>query len=274
MAQETTLLATMAVRIIYSAIILAAGIWAGKLLSHLVRGALDRKKADPALAGFLGHLINVSLIVFAVIAALSQLGIETTSIVALVGAAGLAVGFAMKDSLGNFAAGVMILIFRQFRTGDIIEAAGVVGEVESLDLFSTQMRTADNKTVFVPNGKLVNDNIINYSMKGTRRLDLEINVGYDADLSRVRELLQAVLGEHPRVLKEPEPTIGVLELADSGVRLAVRPWVDNSDYWTVFFDLQELIKYRFDEAGIRIPFPQREIHLHQAKPLRPVKAVG
>lgn len=274
MAQETSLLATMAVRIIYSAIILAAGIWAGKILAHLVQGTLERKKADPALAGFLGHLINISLIAFAVIAALSQLGIETMSIVAIVGATALAIGLALKDSLGNFAAGVMILIFRQFKTGDIIEAAGVIGEVESLDLFSTQLRTADNKTVFVPNGKLVNDNIINYSMKGTRRLDLEINVGYDADLSQVREVLQEVLGEHPRVLKDPEPTIGVLELAESGVRLAVRPWVEISDYWTVFFDLQELIKCRFDEAGIKAPFPQREVHLHQEKPLRPVKAVG
>lgn len=272
--QETSLLATMAVRIIYSAIILAAGIWAGKILSHLVQGGLERRKADPALAGFIGHLINISLIVFAVIAALNQLGIETMSIVAVVGAAGLAVGFALKDTLGNFAAGVMILIFRQFKSGDLIEAAGIVGEVESLDLFSTQLRTADNKTVFVPNGKLVNDNIINYSMKGTRRLDLEINVGYDADLSNVRELLQEVLGEHQRVLKEPEPTIGVLALADSSVRLAVRPWVENNDYWPVFFDLQELIKVRFDEAGIRIPYPQREVHLHQEKPLRPVKAVG
>ncbi|NJC88115.1 MAG: mechanosensitive ion channel [Desulfuromonas sp.] len=272
--QETSLLATMAVRIIYSVIILAAGVWAGKILAHFVQSALERRKADPALAGFLGNLINVSLIAFAVIAALSQLGIETMSIVAILGAATLAVGLALKDSLGNFAAGVMILIFRQFKTGDIIEAAGVIGEVESLDLFSTQMRTADNKTVFVPNGRLLNGNIINYSMKGTRRLDLEINVSYDADLSKVRELLQEVLGEHQRVLKEPEATIGVLELAESNVRLAVRPWVENSDYWTVFFDLQEMIKCRFDEAGVKIPFPLREVYLHQEKPARPVKVVG
>jgi small conductance mechanosensitive channel len=272
--QETSLLATMAVRIIYSAIILAAGIWAGKILAHLVKVALERRKTDPALAGFLGHLINACLIAFAVIAALGQLGIETLSIVAVVGAAGLAIGLALKDSLGNFAAGVMILIFRQFKSGDLIEAAGVIGEVEALDLLSTRLRTADNRTVFVPNGKLLNDNIINYSLKGTLRLDLVIGVSYDTDLSQARELLQEVLGEHPRVLREPEPTIGVLELADSKVRLAVRPWVENSDYWTVFFDLQELIKCRFDAAGIRIPYPQREVHLHQDKPSRPVKVVG
>lgn len=272
--QETSLLATMAVRIIYSVIILAAGIWAGKILAHLVQGALDRKKADPALASFLGNLINVSLIAFAVIAALSQLGIETMSIVAILGAATLAIGLALRDSLGNFAAGVMILIFRQFKTGDIIEAAGVLGEVESLDLFSTQLRTADNKTIFVPNGRLVSDNIINYSMKGTRRLDLEINVGYDADLSRVRELLQNVLAEYPRILKDPEATIGVLELAESSVRLAVRPWVENGDYWTAFFDLQELIKCRFDEDGIKIPMPQREVLLRQEKPARSAKIAG
>lgn len=272
--QETSLLATMAVRIIYSVIILAAGVWAGKILAHLVESALDRRKADPALAGFLGNLINISLIAFAVIAALSQLGIETMSIVAILGAATLAVGLALRDSLGNFAAGVMILLYRQFQTGDTIEAAGVVGEVESLDLFSTQLRTADNKTIFIPNGKLLNDNLVNYSRKGTRRLDLEIRVGYDCDLSRVREVLQEVLGEYPRLLKDPEPTIGVLELGDSCVRLAVRPWVDSTDYWTAFFDLQELIKCRFDEAGIRIPFPQRDIHLYQDKPARPVKVVG
>jgi small conductance mechanosensitive channel len=272
--QETSLLATMAVRIIYSAIILAAGVWTGKILAHLVQGALERRKADPALAGFLGNLINISLIAFAVIAALSQLGIETMSIVAIVGATALAVGLALKDSLGNFTAGVMILIFRQFQTGDLIEATGVVGEVEALDLFSTQLRTADNKTIYVPNGKLLNDNIINYSRKGTRRLDLEIRVAYESDLSRVREVLQEVLGEYPRVLKDPEPAIGVLELGDSCIRLAVRPWVDNSDYWTAFFDLQELIKNHFDAVGIKVPVPQREVHLHQEKPARPVKVVG
>jgi len=272
--QETSLLATMAVRIIYSAIILAVGVWAGKILAHLVQGALERRKADPALAGFLGNLINISLIVFAVIAALSQLGIETMSIVAIVGATALAIGLALKDSLGNFAAGVMLLIFRQFQTGDTIEAAGVVGEVEAIDLFSTQLRTADNKTIYIPNSKLLNDNIINYSRKGTRRLDLEIRVAYESDLSRVREVLQAVLGEYPRVLREPEPAIGVLELGDSGIRLAVRPWVESSDYWTAFFDLQELIRNRFDEAGVKVPYPQREVHLHQEKPSRPVKVVG
>ena len=272
--QETSLLATMAARVFYSALIMAAGIWAGKILAHLVRGALENRKADPALASFLGHLINASLIAFAIIAALSQLGIETMSIVAVVGAAGLAIGLALKDSLGNFAAGVMILIFRQFKGGDLIEAGGVIGEVEALDLFSTRLRTADNRTVFVPNGKLLNDNIINYSMKGMLRLDLVIGVSYDTDLSQVRELLQEVLDEHPRVLKEPEPTIGVLELADSKVRLAVRPWVESSDYWPVFFALQELIKCRFDAAGIKIPFPQREVHLHQEQPVRPIKVVN
>ena len=269
--QETSLLATMAVRIIYSAIILAAGFWAGRLIAHLVEGALQRRKADPALAGFLGQLINVSLIAFAIIAALSQLGIETMSIVAVVGATVLAIGLALKDSLGNFAAGVMILVFRQFKAGDLIEAAGAIGEVESIDLFSTRLRTADNKTIFVPNGKLLNDNIINYSLQGIRRLDLVIGVSYDADLSQVRELLQEVLGEHPRVLKEPGATIGVLALAEGNVNLAVRPWVEADDYWNVFFDLQELIKCRFDEAQIKGPLPHREVHLLQEKSSRPVR---
>ncbi len=272
MAQETSLLATMAVRIIYAAIIMTAGLWLGKILAHFAQGALERRQADPALARFLGHLVNISLIAFAVIAALEQLGIETLAVVAIVGATALAIGLALRDSLGNFAAGVMILIFRQFKTGDLIEAAGVVGEVESIDLFATRLRTGDNKTIFVPNGKLVHDNLVNYSTQGTRRLDLVIGVGYDADLSRVRELLQEVLGGHQRVLKEPEPAIGVLELAESSVNLAVRSWVESGDYWTVYFDLQELIKCRFDEAGIPLPFPRRQVYLHQDHPPKPVRA--
>ncbi len=264
MTQEASTATTMLGSIVYAIIILAIGFWGAKMTSRLVRGLMERRDMDQALTGFIGNLTNAVILTFAVIAALNQLGIQTTSLVAVVGAAGLAIGLALKDSLGNFAAGVMILIFKQFKAGDLIDAAGVLGVVETLNIFSTQMRTADNKTIFVPNGKLIGDNIINYSTKPTRRVDLVIGVSYKADLSHVKLVLEDILTGDSRVLKDPEPTIGVLELADNSVNFAVRPWVEAADYWGVYFDLHANIKTRFDAEGIGIPYPQRDVHLHQA----------
>jgi small conductance mechanosensitive channel len=258
-----TLAATWITSIVYAIIIVFVGYLAAKFLSGTTRSLMEKRALDPSLASFTSNLINAAIITFTVVAALNRLGVQTTSLVAIIGAAGLAVGLALKDTLGNFAAGIMILIFRQFRSGDFIEAAGVAGVVESLGIFSTQLKTGDNKTIFVPNGKLIGDNIINYSMKGNRRLDLVIGVGYDADLVQAKQLLADLLAKDERVLREPEPTIGVLELADSSVNFAVRPWVNNSDYWGLYFDLLETIKLRFDEAGISIPFPQQDVHLHR-----------
>jgi small conductance mechanosensitive channel len=249
--------------IAYAIIILAIGFWGAKMIARLVKGLMERREADQALTGFVGNLVNALIVTFAIIAALNQLGIQTTSLVAIVGAAGLAIGFALKDTLGNFAAGVMILIFKQFKSGDFIEAAGISGIVETLNVFSTQLRTGDNKTVFVPNGKLIGDNIINYSTKPTRRVDLVIGVSYDADLSHVKSVLEDILTKESRILEEPAPTIGVLELADNSVNFAVRPWVNAADYWGVHFDLHECVKTRFDEENIGIPYPQRDIHLYQ-----------
>jgi small conductance mechanosensitive channel len=263
MTQEASAATTMLGSIVYAIIILAIGFWGAKMISRMIRGLMERRDMDQALTGFIGNLTNAVILTFAVIAALNQLGIQTTSLVAVVGAAGLAIGLALKDSLGNFAAGVMILIFKQFKAGDLIDAAGVLGVVETLNIFSTQMKTADNKTIFVPNGKLIGDNIINYSTKPTRRVDLVIGVSYKADLSHVKSVLADILGGDSRVLKDPEPTIGVLELADNSVNFAVRPWVEAADYWGVYFDLHANIKTRFDAEGIGIPYPQRDVHLHQ-----------
>ena len=263
MTHEASLGGSMLMSIIYAAIILAVGFWGAKMLARLVKELMERRELDQALTGFVGNLVNAFIITIAVIAALNQLGIQTTSLVAIVGAAGLAVGLALKDSLGNFAAGVMILLFKQFKAGDLIEAAGILGVVESLNIFSTQLKTGDNKTIFVPNGKLIGDNIINYSTKPTRRVDLVIGVSYDADLSQVKSVLADITAKDERILKDPEPTIGVLELADNSVNLAVRPWVNAADYWGVYFDLHEAIKVRFDQEGIGIPYPQRDVHLHQ-----------
>ena len=262
MTQEATFATSFLGSIVYAIIIVAAGFWGAKVVSHMVKGVMEKREVDQALTGFVGNLINAAIVTFAAIAALNQLGIQTTSLIAVVGAAGLAIGLALKDSLGNFAAGVMILIFRQFKAGDLIEAAGVLGVVETLNIFSTQMKTGDNKTIFVPNGKLLGDNIINYSAKPIRRVDLVIGVSYDADLQQVRTVLEEVLDGDDRVLKDPAPTVGVLALADSSVNFAVRPWVASGDYWPVHFDLHAAIKTRFDAEGISIPFPQRDVYLH------------
>ena len=264
MTQDPSFAASMLGSIVYAIIILAVGFWGAKMVARLVKGLMERRELDQALTGFVGNLVKALIVTIAVIAALNQLGIHTTSLVAIVGAAGLAIGLALKDSLGNFAAGVMILLFRQFKAGDLIEAAGVLGVVESLNIFSTQLKTGDNKTIFVPNGKLIGDNITNYSTKPTRRVDLVIGVSYDADLSHVKSVLADILAREDRILKDPEPTIGVLELADNSVNFAVRPWVNAADYWGVYFDLHAEVKSRFDAEGISIPYPQRDVHLYQA----------
>ena len=263
MTYQTGMLTMMLTSIVYALVILAVGYWGAKIAVGLIRGLMERRETDPALTGFVCNLLNAAIITFAFIAALGQLGIETTSLVAVVGAAGLAIGLALKDSLGNFAAGVMILIFRQIKSGDVIEAAGVLGVVETLNIFSTQLKTGDNKTIFVPNGKLVGDNIINYSTKGTRRIDLVYGVSYEANLAQVKQVLNEILANDPRVLPEPAPFIGVLELADNSVNFAVRPWVESANYWPLLFDLNEAVKLRFDEEGIGIPYPQRDVHLYQ-----------
>jgi small conductance mechanosensitive channel len=264
MTQDPSFAASILGSIVYAIIILTVGFWGAKMLARLVKGLMERRELDQALTGFVGNLVKALIVTIAVIAALNQLGIQTTSLVAIVGAAGLAIGLALKDSLGNFAAGVMILLFRQFKAGDLIEAAGVLGVVESLNIFSTQLKTGDNKTIFVPNGKLIGDNITNYSTKPTRRVDLVIGVSYDADLSHVKSVLADILAREDRILKDPEPTIGVLELADNCVNFAVRPWVNAADYWGVYFDLHAEVKSRFDAEGIGIPYPQRDVHLYQA----------
>ena len=263
MTQEVSVATQMFTNIAYAIIILAIGFWGAKMIARLVKGLLERRDADQALTGFVGNLINALVVTFAVIAALNKLGIQTTSLVAVVGAAGLAIGLALKDSLGNFAAGVMILIFKQFKAGDFIEAAGVLGVVETLNVFSTQLKTGDNKTVYVPNGKLIGDNIINYSTKSTRRIDMVVGVSYDADLSHVKKVLEDILAKESRILEEPAPTIGVLALADNSVNFAFRPWVNAADYWGAHFDLHAAVKTRFDEEGIGIPYPQRDVHLYQ-----------
>ncbi|UCG39210.1 MAG: mechanosensitive ion channel [bacterium] len=246
-------------------VILVLGIWGARILRGMVRKVLGRREIEPTLVKFGSSLLYAALVVFVVTAALSRIGIQTTSIIAVLGAAGLAVGLALQNSLSNFAAGVMILLFHPFRVGDFIEGAGVSGSVEELGIFITRLKTPDNKAVFVPNGKLAGDNLINYTRNDVRRMDIIVGVGYGEDVRRVRDVLMGIIGEDERILKDPAPVVAVLQLADSSVNFAFRPWVPTATYWDIYFDIMAKIKLRLDEEGIQIPFPQRDVHLYQAR---------
>ena len=248
-------------RILAAIAILVIGCWLAKFLAKLVTKALNKHGFDETLTGFLKGIIYYALLAAVVIAALGQLGINVTTFLALLGAAGLAVGLALKDSLSNFAAGVMLILMRFFKKGDYVTVAGVSGTVESVSIFHTVLVTPDNQVIVVPNGSILSGTITNVTAKDTRRMDLVIGVSYDDDLPTVRKVLAEVLAEEPRLLKDPAPTVAVSELADSSVNLVVRPWVATDDYWSVRFDLMEKIKMRLDDEGISIPFPQHDVHI-------------
>lgn len=242
---------------------LVIGWIAAKFVRAIVRRLMKRAKVDPTLAGFAGNMIYMLLLAFVAISALGTLGVETGSFVAIIGAAGLAIGFALQGSLANLAAGVMIIIFRPFRMGDLIEAAGVTGKVHEIQTFSTVLDTVDNKRIVVPNSALMGDTITNYSANDTRRVDLVVGIGYEDDIRKAKDLLASILAEHPLVLQHPAPVVAMRELADSSVNFNVRPWCKTDDYWTVWSDITEQVKLQFDAAGLNIPFPQQDVHLHQ-----------
>ncbi|HUT02892.1 MAG TPA: mechanosensitive ion channel domain-containing protein [bacterium] len=254
-------LAVYGLKIIGAGAILILGWWAAKIVRKIVRRLMVRGKVDETLIRFVTNLIYVALLAFVIVAALGKLGIQTTSFIAVLGAAGLAVGLALQGSLSNFAAGVLMIIFKPFKVGDFIDAAGKSGIVESIQIFTTKIRTADNKLVVIPNAKITGDSIVNYTAKETRRVDLVIGVSYSDNLDKVKNAIEAVLAADERILKDPAPLVGVLELADSSVNFAVRPWTKTADYWGVYFDTIKAIKERFDADGISIPFPQRDIHI-------------
>ena len=244
-------------------IIFVAGRWIANLLSRLIHAVLVRAKVDNILVDFLSGLAKAAMVLFVIVAALTQLGVDTTSLIALIGAAGIAVGLALKDSLQNFASGVMLILFRPFKAGDFIDAGGVMGIVERITVFSTTLRTGDNKEVIVPNGSIYGGTITNYSARETRRVDMTFGIGYDADLLKAKTVLRQLVDNDERILKEPEVLIAISELADSSVNIIVRPWVKSGDYWGVFWDMQERVKLTFDQEGIAIPFPQMDVHLNK-----------
>lgn len=251
-------------RVAIAIVIFVVGRQIAKWITELIRGAIKRSSIDDALISFIGHLAYAAMMAIVIISAIGQIGINTGSFIAVIGAAGLAVGLALQGSLANFAAGIIIIIFRPFKSGDFIDAAGTMGIVEDIEIFSTKLRTTDNKLVIVPNNQITSGNITNYSAKETRRIDMVIGVSYQDDLAKVKEVLKTILSEDERILEDPAPTIGVMSLGDSSIDFAVRPWVKSADYWPTLFDLNQKVKETFDREGISIPFPQRDIHLFPA----------
>ena len=254
----------LAINVVTAIVIFYVGKWVANLITKGVRRLMQKQEIEKTLETFVSNLVRMVLMVFVVIAAISAVGIQTTSLIAVLGAAGLAVGLALQGSLSNFAAGVLIVLFRPYKVGDFIEGAGVAGSVVSVQILTTVLKTGDNKQVIVPNSQIMGSIITNYSANDTRRIDMVVGVGYDDNLDTVRKAIEGLVAADDRVLDDPACTIAVSELADSSVNFVVRPWVKTEDYWAVKFDLTEAIKKRFDEEGISIPFPQQDVHLYQA----------
>jgi len=252
-----------AAKIIIALVIYIIGKWVANKLTQLIRKLMDSRSVDPTLVNFLANIVYAVLLVAVILASLDTLGLPITSLLAIVGAAGLAVGLALKDSLSNFAAGVMLVMFRPFIKGDVVEVAGVVGKVDEVRIFSTFLTTPDNKLIIIPNGQISSDTITNYTAKEMRRVDMVFGVGYDDDLKVAREVLTRVCTNHPKVLDDPALSIFVLNLGDSSVDFAVRPWTKTEDYWTVWGDILEQAKVELEAAGCNIPYPQTDVHLHK-----------
>ena len=242
--------------------------WIGRKIASWLAGmaekAMQRGGMEETLTGFLSSIIRAILLALVIIAALGTLGVETTSFAAILAAAGLAIGLALQGTLANFASGVMLLLFKPYKAGDLVEVGGVLGSVDEIQIFNTILTTPDHKQVIMPNAQVTAGAITNLSGKGSLRVDLVAGIGYDDDLLEAKGILQNILDSHPLVLDEPAPAVTVLELADSSVNFAVRPYAKVEDYWDVYFDVTEAIKLRLDEAGISIPFPQQDVHMHQS----------
>lgn len=252
-------------QVLFALIILLVGSWAAKVIRGIVTRLLSKRNLDPTIIGFLSNLTYILLMVFVVVAALGKLGVQTTSFVAIIGAAGLAIGLALQGSLANFAAGFLMIVFRPFKKGDYIEAGGTAGIVDHIQVFTTILKTPDNRLVIVPNAKIMGENITNYSAMDTRRLDLTFGVSYADDIPKVKAVLKQIAEADERALKDPAPQILLGELADSSVNFIMRVWVKSADYWPFKFDTTEKVKLEFDTQGISIPFPQRDVHLYNEK---------
>jgi len=253
------------INIVLALLIFFIGKFIVGIITNLVKKLMGKAKVDVILVNFIGSIIKSVLLLFVVVAALDRLGVDTTSLIALIGAAGLAIGLALQGSLQNLASGVMLIIFRPFTAGDFVEAGGASGIVEQIGIFTTQIRSGDNKDIILPNGSIFGGIITNYSKRETRRVDMVFGIGYDDDIRKAKEIIASVIAADERILKDPAPLIAVGELGDSSVNFNVRPWVRSADYWNVYFDLNEKIKLSFDENGISIPYPQMDIHMDKSE---------
>ena len=249
-------------RVLYAVLIIFVGRWIVKLLLKIIKTALEKTSIEETVRIFIANLLNTLLMVIIFIAAINQLGIETTSIIAMLGAAGLAIGLSLQGSLANFAAGILVVTFKPYKVGDYIEAGSAAGTVLDIQIFSTVLKTGDNKIVIIPNGIIMKDSIVNYSGQATRRVDIVASCGYEDDIDKVKEILWDILNQEDRILAEPEPKVAVSELADNSINFIVRPWVNSSDRSNVKYSILEQIKKRFDEEGISIPYPQRDVHIY------------
>ncbi|MEI8623658.1 mechanosensitive ion channel [Pseudoalteromonas sp. B137] len=251
------------IQAVVALVIFLLGSRVAKFCSNLTEKGFAKKKVDKAVGSFVSSIVYTLVFAVTILMALSQIGIETTSFIAILGAAGLAVGLALQGSLSNFASGVLIILLRPFKSGDFVEAGNKMGTVKKIEIFSTELRTPDNKVIIVPNSQIMSGAITNFSRESTRRIDLVIGVGYDADLRHAKEVLKSVLDAETRILKDPAYNVSVNELGDSSVNFIVRPWVNAADYWPTYWSLMENIKIALDDADITIPFPQMDVHFHK-----------
>ena len=261
---ETTII-PWGIKIALAVVIFYVGRMAVALVVRVARKFMKARGTDDILVSFLTSILRWVLLLFVVVAALSQLGIDTTSLVALLGAAGLAIGLSLQSSLANFASGVMLIVFRPFGKGDFVEVAGTSGTVNAISIFTTTLTTPDNKEIIVPNGAVIGNNITNYSAKPTRRVDMVFGISYDDDIRKAKEVLEQIIAADERVLAEPAPVIALGALGDSSVNILVRPWVNSADYWALLWETTEAVKLRFDEEGISIPYPQMDVHFDKSE---------
>ena len=256
-------LAQYSMQILAAIVILVVGLWLAKKIKAVFVSALNKKEVDPTLIGFFCSTLHGGLVLFIVIAAIGKLGVQTTSFVAVIGAAGLAVGLALQGSLSNFASGVLLILFKPFKVGDYIKAGGEAGVVVEVGILTTEMKTPDNIKIILPNSAIMGGSITNVSAHPTRRVDMVVGVSYGDDLNKAKQIMEDLLAADERVLKDPAPTVAVSNLGDSSVDFVVRPWVNSADYWAVKFDFTQAVKEKFDAEGVSIPFPQRDVHLFQ-----------
>ena len=266
------MLAKYGLQVLGAILIFLIGRYAAKLVSKLLARVLTKAKVDATLVPFIENLAYTAMLVFVAVAALGQAGVQTTSFIAVLGAAGLAVGLALQGSLANFASGVLLLVFKPFRVGDFVEIGGVQGTVKAVQIFNTVLDSPNNVRIVVPNGTVTGGSISNYTINGTRRVDLIVSVSYDDDLKKARRVIESVLAAEPRILASPAPVVAVSEMAESSIDFVVRPWVKTADYWPVYWDLTEKLKVTLDEHGLTIPFPQQEIYIKTDAPVAALRS--